>query len=465
MRPFSALFALVLLLAGCAASHRGGSSPSPRFEGDLESRLSAAPEDQRFTVLVDLRDGFDPVALRDRLRREGVPKAERRSRVVEALEREARTRQAPLIEAIDRAIAEGTLDYASPVAIVNRLVIEGSAAGILTIAKRPEVAIVRPDWTSRPAGSALEPSFTPDGSTLPDRFVSWAIPSMRADAMWERGLTGAGVVVASIDTGVYGAHEQLAGRNAPEPRGWFDPVEGSTEPRDPHGHGTGVLSVAVGGNVEGRMVGIAPGATWASALGNWRNYYSRSRMTLAADWILRTARPDVLINAWSHDEGRCTDFDLPFVRAWEAAEIFVAFPTGNAGPAPGSGESPAQLAGIFAVAGIGPAGGPSATSSRGPSPCGSTRFPTVAAPGAALPHAHPFTPRSYLAGQGTSFSVGLAGGGAALLLQARPEATPEEIARALEAGARDVAPPGIDDATGAGAIDLPAALAALERAR
>lgn len=463
MRAFSALLAVLLLAAGCTAARRDRRGASPRFEGDLEARLRSAPPDRRFTVLVDLSGALDPLPVRDRLRREGVPKAERRARVVAALERDAEARQAPLLRAVDAAIETGALDYARSIAIVNRLVVEGSAAGILALAARPEVAVVRPDWTSRPAGSALESTFTPDGSTLPEHFVSWAIPSMRADALWDRGLDGKGVLVASIDTGVYAAHEQLAGRQAPAPRGWVDPVEGSEEARDPHGHGTGVMSVAVGGNVDGRIVGVAPAATWATALGNWRNYYSRSRMTLAADWILRTSRPDVLVNAWSHDEGRCTDFDLPFVRAWEAAEIFVAFPTGNAGPAPSSGESPAQLPGVFAVAGIDREGRPSPSSSRGPSPCGSERFPAVSAPGAALPHAHPFTPRSYVAGQGTSFSVGLAGGGAALLLQAHPEATPEEIARALLTGARDVPPAGADDATGAGTIDLPEALAALER--
>ena len=114
-------------------------------------------------------------------------------------------------------------------------------------------------------------------------------------------------------------------------------------------------------------------------------------MSLAADWILRVARPDVLVNAWSHDEGPCSEFDLPFINAWKLAEIFVVFPAGNAGPEPGSGEAPAQLTGcypdhgpVFSVAGVTAELTPHIESSRGPSRCGSETFPTVAAPGADL---------------------------------------------------------------------------------
>jgi subtilisin family serine protease len=203
-------------------------------------------------------------------------------------------------------------------------------------------------------------------------------------------------------------------------------------------------------------------------LGNWKNFYSRARMTLAADWALRVARPDVLINAWSHGEGPCNDFDKPFIDAWKASGIFVVFPAGNGGPAPASGESPAQLGGIFpdggavfSVAALTAAGGTHGTSSRGPSLCGSRAFPMIAAPGTDLPVATPAAPDAYGRGDGTSLSAGLAGGAAALLLQAAPETEPEVLERILVASTRDVPPSGHDDATGAGAIDLAAALALL----
>jgi subtilisin family serine protease len=191
-------------------------------------------------------------------------------------------------------------------------------------------------------------------------------------------------------------------------------------------------------------------------------------MTLAADWMLRVGRPDVLINAWSHDEGACTAFDLPFINAWRTAGIFVVFPAGNSGPGVQSGEAPAQISGtvprhgpVFSVSGLDPSLRVHEGSSRGPSACGVHRFPVLSAPGAELPHAFPAAPDNYGIGEGTSLSAGLLGGAAALLLQARPELLPWELEEILMRTARDLPPNGWDAETGAGIPDLPAALAAV----
>ena len=75
--------------------------------------------------------------------------------------------------------------------------------------------------------------------------------------------------------------------------------------------------------------------------------------------------------------------------------------------------------------------------------------------------ASPGSPTAYVRGEGTSLSAGLLGGAAALLLQAAPETDPETLERVLTKSTRDVAPEGRDDATGAGVVDLEAALALL----
>jgi subtilisin family serine protease len=352
------------------------------------------------------------------------------------------------------------------VAIVNRLVVEGTAAGILALSAQPEIARVLPEWSSSPglAGPAgLAAPQTSPPPALGERFRSWALEATRASTLWAQGIDGRGVVVAALDTGADGGHEQLRGRRLPGSRGWFDPEGTGSEPYDPHGHGTSVLSLAVGGGVPVRVIGVAPGARWAAGLANAGNQYSRVRMTRAADWVLRVARPDVLVNAWSHAEGPCPAFDLPFLDAWRAAEIFVVFPAGNAGPEPRSGESPGQLPGAFAVAGLTPEGAPLPESSRGPSACGDHLFPSLAAPGAELPFAFPSAEHAYGQGDGTSLAAGVVAGAAALLLHALPDLTPQELEAALLVSARDVPPGGRDPITGAGALDLEAALAAARR--
>lgn len=418
-------------------------------------------------ALVDLTEQVDLERLGADLRAAGIGKLGRRDRVIDALETVARRQQAALADRIEGLQATGEVGLVRPVAIVNRIVVEATAPGILALAGSDEVARVQPEWTSRRSAVSRTGSTASPTPALGERFDSWAIEALRVEPLWSQGLDGRGVVVAAVDSGAYAEHEQLHGRMAGNGRGWFDPVEGRPEPYDSHGHGTSVLGLAVGGNPDGRRIGIAPGATWAAALGNFRNVYSRARMTLAADWILRVARPDVLVNAWSNDHDGCASFDLPFINAWKAAEIVVVFPAGNAGPGEASGESPAQLTGVypggapvFAVAGLDPTLQPYRESSRGPSRCGSPRFPSLAAPGAELPFAFPGGPDRYGVGAGTSLAAGLVAGAAALLVQAEPGLSADEIEAALVAGARDIAPRGEDPSTGAGRLDLTLALEA-----
>ena len=476
----AALACTALVAAGCAVRHptaapppadadkapiARAAHPAEPFEGSFRAALEAAPAGTWFPALIDLTEQVDLPALGATLRSRGLSKEARRDAVVEALESVAEAQQSRLQPLLEGLSADGTLGSVRRLAIVNRLAIEAQAPAILAIAGRPEVRRVLPEWTSAGRGRAPLASPEPAGAAAPgERFRSWAIEAIGADRAWALGFDGAGVVVAALDTGVLAEHEQFAGRALEGERGWYDPVEGRERPWDSHGHGTTVLSQAVGGNPGGHVVGIAPRARWAAALANHRNHYSRVRMSLAADWVLRSARPDVLVNAWSHDEGACSDFDLAFINAWKAAEIFVVFPAGNGGPRPGSGEAPAQLTGaypdgrgVFAVGGLEPGGMPGPESSRGPSPCGNREFPTLAAPGTGLPYAFPPSPSNYGSGDGTSLAAGIVAGAAALLLQARPSLSPDELEDLLVASARDVPPGGPDPLSGAGALDLVAA--------
>ena len=77
---------------------------------------------------------------------------------------------------------------------------------------------------------------------------------------WEAGLTGKGVTVAVLDSGVDVGHPDLAGR-VTESRSF---IEGE-EVADRNGHGTHVASTVGGSGAasDGKEKGVAPGATLA----------------------------------------------------------------------------------------------------------------------------------------------------------------------------------------------------------
>src|SRR5262245_34398940 len=95
----------------------------------------------------------------------------------------------------------------------------------------------------------------------PPSRCSWGLQALEIEALWGRGLTGAGVLVGDLDTGVSGDHPALAGRL--EAFIEFDevgaPIPGQ-QARDRAGHGTHTAGIICGGNIDGQAIGVAPGA-------------------------------------------------------------------------------------------------------------------------------------------------------------------------------------------------------------
>ena len=102
--------------------------------------------------------------------------------MIGALEKVARRQQALLRPLLGRLLADRRLVRVEAVTIVNRLLVEGTAAGILHLAADPLVARVMPEWTSAPgpAGLAL---VSPEGAPAPgERFRSWAVEAVYSRA-------------------------------------------------------------------------------------------------------------------------------------------------------------------------------------------------------------------------------------------------------------------------------------------
>ena len=93
------------------------------------------------------------------------------------------------------------------------------------------------------------------GASDPLRAQQWPLDQTSFESTWPT-TDGTGVVVAVVDTGVRGDHEDLAGVVLPG----LDLVGGSDGRIDPNGHGTHVAGVIAAATQNGRGVsGAAPG--------------------------------------------------------------------------------------------------------------------------------------------------------------------------------------------------------------
>lgn len=95
--------------------------------------------------------------------------------------------------------------------------------------------------------------------------VPWALQRVVLDQLWSHGITGKGVTVAVIDTGVDAANPQLRGKVLPGPVVLIDPQTKKTAQGgptlDPVGHGTKVAGIIAARRSSATgFVGLAPDA-------------------------------------------------------------------------------------------------------------------------------------------------------------------------------------------------------------
>ncbi len=256
--------------------------------------------------------------------------------------------------------------------------------------------------------------------------VTWGIESLGIPELWDGGLTGKGVLVGHLDTGVDGRHPALRGAIASFAE--FDlmgrEITPTPPPHDTGEHGTHTAATIAGRAVGGRSVGVAPKAQLASAIviegGN-----VIARILGGMDW---TVGKGVKVLSMSLGlRGFLSDF-LALTDLLRARNILPVFAVGNEGP--GTSRSPGNYAQTLSV-GAHDDGLLVADFSS------SQRFirrrdpvvPDLIAPGVNVISARPGG--GFQAMDGTSMATPHIAGLAALLWEAKPAATVKEIEKAI----------------------------------
>ena len=336
---------------------------------------------------------------------------------------------------------------------INALAATADADTVRKLAELPGIDRIELDAT------LAAPAPQPAATVAPE----WNIDAVAAPQLWMEDLTGAGTVVAAMDTGVDASHQDLAGRWRGGTNSWFDPYGENDTPRDISGHGTQSISIAVGGDAGGTAIGVAPGAQWIAAkifnddgIGTLSGIHQSFQWMLDPDGNPATAdAPDVVNNSWGFPDqaGQCViEFEAD-LEVLKAAGIAVVFSAGNQG-ALGS-VSPANNPEGFGVGAVDASGALAWTSSTGPSDCDGSLFPELVAPGVGVTAAD--LGDNYASVSGTSSAAPHVSGAIALLREAYPDATVAHLEEAIENTAVDLGEMGPDNESGFGLLNVAAA--------
>ncbi len=336
-------------------------------------------------------------------------------------------------------------------------------------------------YEDRPVRASLDSSVPATKAPL-----AWALPAPDGQA-----LTGRGVRIAVIDTGIDYTHPDLggcartsniAGGSCAKVVGGYDFVNNDGDPFDDHGHGTHCAATAAG---NGALRGVAPDAKlYAYKVLAAQGWGSMSDVIAA---IERSVDPngdgsfddrlDVISLSLGSDSGSPDEVDSLALDRAVSLGVVAVVAAGNSGPAQETIGSPGTSRRAITVGASSNTGELADFSSRGP-----VRFsvlgeehtlqkPDIVAPGVGICAARSSqTSRqgnlcldnAHEVMSGTSMATPHVAGAAALVRQAHPTWTPDEVKSALKRGASRLPATAAERlrAVGVGMIDAASAVAA-----
>lgn len=289
--------------------------------------------------------------------------------------------------------------------------------------------------------------------------TNYGIKKIKADKVWEMGITGQGVIVGAQDTGYDWEHPALMmkyngydGITTDHNYSWHDAIHernpnnsnddnpcgfDTQAPCDDDAHGTHTMGTILGYYANGsdtNKIGIAPDAKFICARNMDRGWGLLSTYLECFEWFIAptdlngnnpdpSKSPHVINNSWGcvKEEG-CDTSNLNIlevaVNNCKAAGIVVVVSNGNEGPGCRTTGNPAALyLNSFSVGSSDQNNNISGFSSRGPTRHGLSK-PDVTAPGSQIMSSVPNN--GYASYSGTSMAGPHVAGLVALIISANP---------------------------------------------
>ena len=280
---------------------------------------------------------------------------------------------------------------------------------------------------------------------------------VNADRAWAEGLKGEGTKVAVLDTGADAEHPDLQGRIVAS-QDFTGSAGGALSDR--HGHGTHTASTVGGSGAasDGAKKGVAPETQLliGKVLGD-NGGGSDSMIIGGMEWAVAQGADVVSMSLGSNATPAACDDPMSSAAqelASTSSSLFV-IAAGNTGSANNTVSAPGCAPAVLTVGAVDRQDVPAWFSSRGPTAIDHTLKPEISAPGVGISAARSGGrgDNAYAAMSGTSMATPHVAGAAAIVKQAHPAWTGQQLKAALVSSSKsDV--PGDVRAQGAGRLDV-----------
>jgi serine protease AprX len=336
--------------------------------------------------------------------------------------------------------------------IINAIAANVTPDIVSFLVNRSEVWTIEPDEKVSIVDSQTFPlSAVRESSTI--QSDAWGVDKIEAPAVWQKGITGKGVTVALVDTGIDATHPDLAylpNTKNPKVLSWTDYVNGETSPYDDNGHGTHVAGTISGTGANGINTGVAPGTNLivAKVFDSSGSGYD-SNVILAFEWAITNGAKVINFSGGGPDDSAFgTTIDNTI-----ASGVIPVVAAGNSGPSSSTILCPGDEINSTTVGATDSSDNIASFSSRGPIILNEQSYikPDVTAPGVSITSTYPGGGYEVLSG--TSMATPHVSGTISLMLQNNHNLKPSSIKDILESTAVDLGTPGRDNTYGSGRIN------------
>ena len=365
--------------------------------------------------------------------------------------------QAELMQEIEADVAKNVID-ANGLWISNLVIIRAPAHWFEKLINRNDLVHLELDQSF-----SLPPMPEAKTSSGDTSTHTYGLKKIGAPEVWSKyGITGKGVKVGVLDTGIFKTHPDFGDRVLLTKD--FISSYADNASNDGQGHGTHCAGTIGGSNTSGRAIGVAPEASFViGKIFNDSGSTTMSAILNAMQWIAdpdsnpaTDDAPRVVSNSWGGGQGTVQSEKPRWtaVQTWRDLGIVPVFAAGNSGPSQGTMSVPGGYPHSFAIGATNKDDGIASFSSRGPikwEGFGSLIKPDISAPGVDVYSAK--HTGGYTAMSGTSMATPHVAGVVALMLQANPDLTVDRIESILTETSLDLGAAGKDNVFGEGRMD------------
>ena len=483
---------LTLILVFCAFLIN-----AQNIDNQLLNEMNRRADDDEIEVVVVMKTRYDRALLNQKADAFAT-RAERRDFVVKELKTFAEKSQKNLVDYLENT---AKINNVASLHFANALYFSATKAVIMEIANRDDVEII---GFNKQQQSIPECKDAIHRVSTESREITPNVLQVNADQVWAQGYTGAGVIVAVVDSGVNYDHADVADHlwdgGAEFPHHGYDIVNNDDDPMDDKGHGTHVAGIVCGDGTSGSQTGVAPDATLMCVKTTAADGFGGAvNIAGGMEWAVEHGCDLINLSQGMAGAG-ITDKEI-FRRTCETildagivalvcagnegySILQMAYPIPNNVRVPGSCPppyldpdqfvNPGELSCVIAVGAVDGNDAAASFTSRGPVTWQDTEFgdyayepgiglirPDVCAPGVAIKSLDYQNINGYTNMDGTSQATPCVSGIVALMLQKNPNLMPADICRILEETSLKLTP-NKSNITGVGRVDALAAINAVE---